>query len=82
MLFEFIGKGGHASEPHKFNNPVQCAAEFLYTIHKELSEIKGEFTFAWTCFNGGTAFNVIPDTATVKGMIRSLEFGLGDRLYE
>ncbi|CAD8075815.1 unnamed protein product [Paramecium primaurelia] len=81
MQFDFVGKGGHASEPHKFNNPVQCAAEYLYTIHNQLSQEKGQFTFAWTCFNGGTAFNVIPDTATVKGMIRSLEAGLGDRLF-
>lgn len=40
MVLTLKGKGGHASEPQKFNNPVQCGAEFLSQISKELSEIQ------------------------------------------
>ena len=67
MNLHITGKGGHASEPHKFNNPTTCGAEFICTVNNELSQIKRNFTFAWTCFNAGTATNIIPDTAVLRG---------------
>ena len=37
MKLEITGKGGHASEPHKFKNPTTCGAEFICTVNNELS---------------------------------------------
>ena len=34
MVFKIkiIGRGGHASEPHKFNNPVSAGVSFIQKI--------------------------------------------------
>jgi hippurate hydrolase len=34
LTIKIIGRGGHASEPHKFINPVMLAARFLVKIHE------------------------------------------------
>ena len=38
------GKGGHASEPHRFNNPVEAGTEFLTKV-KEVTFIQIRFKF-------------------------------------
>jgi amidohydrolase len=77
VIFKIIihGKGGHASEPHRFNNPVMAGSLFLQEVSKMFDSIQKEgvlFTYCFPIFNSGTAHNVIPDVAHIEGMVRSL----------
>ncbi len=31
-MIKILGKGGHASEPHKFNNPVMAGSHFIQNV--------------------------------------------------
>ena len=70
---KIIGNGGHGSTPHLAVNPLYPAAEIAANIQKNIPSIipSGEIaTIAVTCIQGGDVWNVIPDTALIKGTFR------------
>lgn len=70
------GFGGHASSPHKCKDPIVIAADIvmnLQTIVSRRIEVKKAPVISVTTLTAGTgSFNVIPDTARLKGTIRCL----------
>jgi hippurate hydrolase len=69
------GKGSHAAEPHKGVDTLVAAANILLALQsivaRNLDPLKsGVVTVG--AFRGGTAANVIPQTAELKGTVRSL----------
>ena len=67
------GSGGHGSTPHLAVNPLYPAAEIASNIQKNIpnSIADGEVaTIAVTSIQGGSRWNVIPDTALLKGTFR------------
>ncbi len=68
------GKGCHGSSPHTGIDPISVAAHILLALQelhaRELSPLE---TAALTigCFQAGDAANVIPDTALLRGTMRS-----------
>lgn len=72
------GRGGHGSQPETSIDPINVAVH-IYTALQELSarEIGSEERFVLTIgeFTGGTsgASNVIPETAVMKGTLRTLK---------
>ena len=70
---KIIGNGGHGSTPHLAVNPLYPAAEIAANIQKNIPSMipSGEIaTIAVTCIQGGDVWNVIPDTALIKGTFR------------
>ena len=70
---KIIGNGGHGSTPHLAVNPLYPAAEIAANIQKNIPNMipAGEIaTIAVTCIQGGEVWNVIPDTALIKGTFR------------
>lgn len=68
------GKGGHAAQPQYSNDPM-VAAGFTITalqslISRQLDPFKNA-VLSLTKIEGGSAFNVIPDTVTIGGTLRS-----------
>ena len=68
------GKGGHAAQPQYSNDPM-VAAGFTITalqslISRQLDPFKSA-VLSLTKIEGGSAFNVIPDTVTIGGTLRS-----------
>ena len=68
------GKGGHAAQPQYSNDPI-VAAGFTITalqslISRQLDPFKNA-VLSLTKIEGGSAFNVIPDTVTIGGTLRS-----------
>jgi hippurate hydrolase len=72
----FIGKGGHGSRPHTTIDPIMMAAHFIVDVQNVTSREKDAARFGVVtvgAVHAGNAGNVIPDTATLRGTIRSYD---------
>ena len=68
------GKGGHASQPHVTVDPIAVGAQVVTNLQQIVSrgvDPLEKLVVSVTTFHGGTANNVIPDTVTMQGSIRS-----------
>lgn len=86
-LFDILvkGTGGHGSRPHMAVNPLMPAAEILLKISAIPANRHNPFD---TCvvspcaLNGGNKSNIIPETATIIGSIRSFQYGDAEKIME
>ena len=77
------GKGGHGAMPHVAVDPITAAAH----IHLALQEISSrelgpdEFgVFTTGMFRAGDASNIIPDTAEMRGTIRTADLAVNEKI--
>jgi hippurate hydrolase len=69
------GRGGHASMPHHTRDPVPVACEIVMAIQALVTrryEAAEALVITITQLDAGSAHNVIPDHAVLKGTIRTL----------
>jgi len=70
------GQGGHGAEPHDAIDPVVAAASLIQQLQSIVSRtvdpLKSAVVTVGT-FNSGSVFNVIPDTAEIRGTVRTFE---------
>jgi amidohydrolase len=69
------GRGGHASMPHDTRDPVPVACEIVMAIQTMVTRrfnAHEALIVTITQLEASTAHNVIPDSATLKGTIRTL----------
>lgn len=69
------GKGGHASEPFRTEDPVPVACEIVQALQTMVTrkfDIFDPTVVTVTKLIAGTAYNVIPETARLEGTIRAL----------
>jgi len=69
------GRGGHASMPHETLDPVPVACAIVTALQAMVTRRFSVFdpvVVTVTQIEGGTATNVIPDTARLKGTVRAL----------
>jgi len=69
------GLGGHAAAPHRVNDPIvaSCAlVSALQTVASRNADPLESIVVSVTALNAGEAFNVIPQTAEIKGSVRTL----------
>ena len=79
------GKGGHGSSPHNALNPVPVACMVANSLNQILAEKKdptacGVFTVSY--INGGQYPNIITDTVTMGGNVRTLDNDLILRVFD
>ena len=77
------GRGGHASRPERAVDPVVAAAHIVTALQTLVSrEVEPGIPAVVTlgALQAGTAFNVIPDQAFIKGTIRTFDADLMDQL--
>ena len=70
------GRGGHAALPHHTVDPIVCASALVGELQGIVSRTVDPMTPAVvsvTRFNAGSAYNIIPDTVTLRGTIRALD---------
>jgi len=70
------GKGGHAARPHAAIDPVVVCAHIVTAFQTLVSRETDPMQAAVVTVGSivaGDAFNVIPDTAEIKGTIRTLD---------
>jgi amidohydrolase len=69
------GRGGHASMPHDACDPVPVACQIVTALQTMVTRVVPAFDPAVvtvTRIQAGTAFNVIPESVTCEGTIRSV----------
>ena len=69
------GRGGHASMPHHTSDPIPIACELVTSIQAMVTRRVDVFDPAVVTvakIRGGTTTNVIPETATLWGTIRTV----------
>ncbi|HEX5500876.1 MAG TPA: amidohydrolase [Thermomicrobiales bacterium] len=68
------GKGGHGAHPHDTVDPVLVGAQIVTALQslvsREINPISSGVVSV-TAFLAGDAFNVIPDTAELRGTVRT-----------
>ena len=74
FLVDIIGVGGHAAHPQDCADPVAAAAAVITNLHSIVSRNIDPFrpaVLTVAAVNAGTAFNIIPPKASMKGTIRT-----------
>ena len=74
IIFTIEGKGGHAAQPQYANDPMVAAGLTITALQSLISRQLDPFknaVLSLTKIEGGSAFNVIPDTVTIGGTLRS-----------
>ncbi|MFM6931628.1 MAG: M20 family metallopeptidase [Novosphingobium sp.] len=69
------GAGGHASMPHQTRDPVPVAAEIVMALQAMVTRqfnVHDPVVVTVASVSAGSAHNVIPDRAVLKGTMRSL----------
>ncbi|KAH8479368.1 hypothetical protein H0E87_031653 [Populus deltoides] len=67
---KIIGKGGHAAIPQDSIDPILAASTAVISLQNIVSREIDPFRFP-AMIHGGTAFNVIPESATIEGTFRA-----------
>ena len=78
-----VGRGGHASRPHLTVDPIVVAANMVMALQTVVSRnVNPTETAVVTVgtIHGGTASNVIPETAEIAASIRSFSSEVRDML--
>jgi hippurate hydrolase len=81
----FKGRGGHGSAPDKTIDPVVIAAKFIVDVQTVVSREKDPMEFGVVtvgAVQAGTVGNIIPDTAVLRGTIRSYKPDVRAKLLE
>ena len=86
-LFEMkvLGKGGHGSQPQEAKDPILAAAHVVSQAQSLVSRETHPLHPAVVTFgtvHGGTATNIIPDSVTLSGTIRTFDDAQEDRIGE
>ncbi|PHE45032.1 peptidase dimerization domain-containing protein, partial [Bacillus pseudomycoides] len=71
---EIHGKGGHAARPEETIDPIAIGAQIITNLQHIVSRNTSTFmqrVVSVTQFHGGKADNIIPNTATLMGTVRS-----------
>ena len=77
------GKGGHAASPNEAIDPIVIGAQIVTAFQTLVSRNTDPIQSAvvsTTAFIGGEAFNVIPDTAELRGTVRTLDQNVRDMM--
>jgi amidohydrolase len=75
MLIYIVGKGGHASEPHRAADPIPVACEIVQALQMMVTRTIDVFDPAVVTvgqITAGTTNNIIPETAHILGTIRTV----------
>lgn len=67
------GRGGHAAMPHLANDVIVAASQLaisLQTVTSRSLHPAEAAVVSITCFNAGSAWNVLPEEVTLRGTIR------------
>jgi len=70
----FKGRGSHGSAPHQGIDPIAIAAHFITDVQTVVSREKDPMEFGVVtvgAVQAGSAGNIIPDAAVLRGTIRS-----------
>jgi hippurate hydrolase len=76
VIIKIEGRGGHAARPHKCIDSVLVGAQLITALQSIVSrdiDPLESAVISMCVFHAGTARNVIPQTAELKGTVRTLD---------
>ncbi len=77
------GIGGHGAMPHLAKDPIVAAAQLVTALQSIVSrnvDPMKQAVLSVTQINGGSAYNVIPDSVTIAGSLRYFDASYHDLL--
>ncbi len=77
------GRGGHASMPHEAIDPLVAAANVVVALQQVVSRQINPIdpaVISVTAIQGGSTYNVIPDSVKLMGTVRAVSTALRDEL--
>jgi amidohydrolase len=80
---EVKGKGGHGAYPHLSIDPMTAAAHILIGLQSLVTkEVAAQETVVLTVgqITAGTKNNIIPDTATMRGTLRTFDLDVREQM--
>ncbi len=81
----FKGQGAHAAMPHFGQDCVQASAAFLSLAQQQVARIidtQQPAVVSFCTINGGSAFNILPDSIELTGTIRTMTQATRDKVVE
>ena len=85
LTVKVIGRGGHGSRPFQALDPIQVAAEMLGALQTYITRRFNVFdpvVLSVGQFHGGSASNVIPESAEFRASVRSFSQSVEARLAQ
>jgi hippurate hydrolase len=79
----FNGRGGHGSMPSATIDPIMMASRFVVDVQSVISREKDPSQFGVVTigsFQSGSAGNIIPDKAKLRGTIRTQDSAVRDKI--
>ncbi len=76
FTIEVLGTGGHGAMPHSARDPIVAAGHVITVLQTIVSRevaAKDPVVVTVGAVQAGTTFNVIPDTATLRGTVRCFD---------
>lgn len=76
ITIKLIGQGGHGSQPYKCVNPILMGTDIIQQTNTYLAQYcQGTLgtVLSFGQFNSGSAGNIIPNTAELKGSLRAYD---------
>jgi amidohydrolase len=83
FTIKITGKGGHGASPHNTVDPIVATAQIIIALQTVVSRNINPLESAVVTVGSveaGTAFNIIPQSATIKGTIRTFTPEVLDRV--
>jgi hippurate hydrolase len=84
LRIRVVGRGGHASMPHDALDPIPIACEIVSAIQAWVTRQVPAFDPAVVTIasiDAGTTYNVIPETASLLGTIRTLSMATRAKVH-
>jgi hippurate hydrolase len=81
----FKGRGSHGSAPDKSIDPIVIASRFVIDVQSVISREKDPFefgVFSIGAIQGGTSGNIIPDSVSMRGTIRTYEPAVREKMHD
>lgn len=85
FAIQIQGKGGHGSMPHQTVDPVLTAAQIVVALHTLVSRSIDPLepaVLSVGMIKSGETFNIIPDTAVLKGTIRCFDRTVMQKIFQ
>jgi amidohydrolase len=85
FTIEIAGRGGHAARPHITVDPIATAAHLITLIYQAIprqTDARQPVVVTISVIKAGHASNVIPDTASLKGTIRTMDSAVATHARE
>jgi amidohydrolase len=86
LRIKVIGRQGHGGYPWRAIDPVTTAAQIVLGLQTVVSRrtdlMKSPTVVSVTMINGGSRFNIVPDTVDLGGTIRTYDAGIRAAVHQ